>query len=76
MEQRLPVSKVCQDLGIGKSTLDRWKRELQQNGLSAFPGKGHLRPEEERLRKLERENEILRRERDILKKALTIFSSQ
>lgn len=75
VEQQLSVSKVCQDLAIGKSTLDRWVRELKQHSLSAFPGKGHLRPEEERLRKLERENEILRRERDILKKALSIFSS-
>jgi transposase len=31
-------------------------------------------PEEERIRRLERENEILRQERDILKKAVAIFS--
>jgi transposase-like protein len=30
--------------------------------------------ETERIRKLERENEILRQERDILKKAIAIFS--
>ena len=40
-----------------------------------FPGSGYLKPEDDRLRRLERENEILRRERDILKKAMAIFSS-
>ena len=76
-EEKLPVRKVSHDLGIGKSTLDRWIHEFEQSGESAvFPGKGHQSPEAERYRKLERENEILRRERDILKKALAIFSSQ
>ena len=40
----------------------------------AFPGHGRLTPEQERIRQLERENEILRQERDILKKAVAIFS--
>jgi transposase len=65
-----------QDLGIGLSTLQHWVRELKvQGSKNAFPGTGHCKAEEERLRKLERENEVLRRERDILKKALAIFSS-
>ena len=38
------------------------------------PGTGHLKPEDEEMRRLQRENAILREERDILKKALAIFS--
>lgn len=75
-DQGLTVKQVSQDLGIGISTLERWITEHKQHGSAAFPGKGHLRPEDDKLRSLERENEILRRERDILKKALAIFSSQ
>ena len=63
-----------QELGIGPGNLSRWKKELAQEGEQAFPGKGHLAPEEERVRKLERENAILRQERDILKKVVEIFS--
>lgn len=75
-EKGLTIQRVCSDLGIGYSTLQRWMREIKDYGeRSAFPGSGYLKPEEERLRKLERENEILRRERDILKKAMAIFSS-
>ena len=35
---------------------------------------GKLKPEDEELRRLKKENEDLRQEREILKKALAIFS--
>jgi transposase len=64
------------ELGIGSGNLSRWKREFAADGEGAFPGHGRLTPEQERLRQLERENEILRQERDILKKAIAIFSER
>ena len=69
------ASQLERELGIGKGNLWRWKRKLAENGDNAFPGQGRLTPDQERLRKLERENEVLRQERDILKKAVAIFSS-
>ena len=68
------ASELERELGIGKGNLWRWKRKFAANGEDAFPGHGRLTPEQERLRQLERENEILRQERDILKKAVAIFS--
>jgi transposase len=68
------TSELERDLDIGRGNLWRWKREFAENGMGAFPGHGRLTPEQERLRELERENEILRQERDILKKAVAIFS--
>lgn len=62
------------ELGLGKGIILNWKKELEGNGDQAFPGHGRLAPEQQRLRDLERENEILRQERDILKKAIAIFS--
>lgn len=62
------------ELGLGGGNISRWKKELAQEGEQAFPGQGHLAPDEERLRKLEREVAILRQERDILKKVVEIFS--
>lgn len=76
LDKGLKASRVSSDLGVGLSTLERWISEHKQHGAAAFPGKGKLRLDDERLKKLERENEILKRERDILKKALAIFSSQ
>jgi len=62
-------------LGIGQGVLSRWKRQLEDDGAQAFPGKGHLKPDDEQLRRLKHENQRLRRERDILKKAVAIFST-
>jgi transposase len=74
-EPGVTARKVEQRLGIGQGVLSRWKRELKNDGKQAFPGKGHLKPDDEELRTLKRENERLRRERDILKKAVAIFST-
>ena len=65
---------IERDLGISQGIISRWKRELKQDGEVAFPGKGRLKPQDEELRRLKRENDRLRRERDILKKAVAIFS--
>ena len=68
-------AQVERRLGIGQGVLTRWKRQLREDGKQAFPGKGHLKPEDAEMRRLKRENERLRRERDILKKAVAIFST-
>lgn len=70
------ANQLESDLGIGRGNLWRWKREFAADGEDAFPGHGRLTPEQEELRRLKRENEILRQERDILKKAIAIFSER
>jgi transposase len=68
------AAEIERDLGIGKSCLSRWKQKSSMDGRQAFHGHGRLTPEQERLRQLERENEVLHQERGILKKAVAIFS--
>ena len=68
------ATQIERELGIGKGNLWRWKRQFAVHGKDAFLGHGGLAPEQEQIRRLERENEILRQERDILKKAVAIFS--
>ena len=70
----LSVAQASRDLGIRESVLGRWKKQLAADPEEAFPGKGHLKSQDEELRRLRRQNEILRQERDILKKAVGIFS--
>ncbi len=50
------------------------RKELTEHGSEAFPGSGHQTAQEEEVRRLKRELEIVKQERDILKKALGIFS--
>ena len=68
------IASIARDLGVHPNVLYRWREQLLKDPDHAFPGKGKLKPEDEELRKLRRENETLKEERDILKKALGVFS--
>ena len=68
------ASQIERELGIGAGNLWRWKRKYGSDIEQDTPDPGGRTPEQEHIRALERENEILRQERDILKKAVAIFS--
>jgi len=68
------VTDVAHSLGIHENLLHTWKRKYKEDPASSFPGKGHLNPQDEELRKLQKENANLKEDREILKKALAIFS--
>jgi len=67
-------AQVARDLGIPASCLSHGKKKYTDEGADAFPGRGRLKPEDEEVRRLRRELEIVRQERGILKKAVAIFS--
>jgi transposase len=69
-------SAVARDLGISANLLARWKQQLEEDGADAFPGKGHLKPEDEELKRLQREVSRLRQENEFLKKATAYFAKE
>ena len=69
------AATVETELGITPGLLYRWKKMQEKAGGQAFPGRGHVPADQEKVRLLEKENRILRQERDILKKAVAIFSN-
>ena len=74
LESGRSVESIASDLGLSKNTLFNWKKKYLTDAKNAFPGKGHLKPEREELRKKDREIATLKMERDILKKALGYFA--
>src|SRR5207237_6619985 len=66
------MSQIARDLGIADSTLHHWCKLLSEQGEQAFPGSGHQSPQEEEIRHLKREVDLLRQERDILKCAVVV----
>ena len=68
------VTEVARSLGIHENLLRTWKRKYKEDLAGSFPGKGHLKPQDEEFRKLQKENTNLKEDREILKKALAIFS--
>lgn len=68
------VKTIAGELGISDNTLFNWKKKYLEDAKNAFPGKGHMKPEQEELRRKDREIARLKMERDILKKAIAYFT--
>ena len=66
------IAQVADDLGIGLSTLTRWKRRYREADLLA----GLHEDTAKELARLRKENELLRQERDLLKKATAFFARE
>ena len=71
IETGVNVSVVSNDLGIGKSTLDKWIRVYKSKNQTAAININ----EREELRNLKAENLKLKLERDLLKKASIFFAT-
>ena len=70
------VSGTAEELGIHKTTLRLWMRDLEADGDQAFPGQGRLKADEEEIRKLRLELKRVTEEREILKKAALFFAQE
>ena len=66
------IRQVAGDLGVGVSSLGKWKRQYEEADLLAGPHDDVSRE----LARLRRENELLRAERDLLKKATAFFAKE
>ncbi len=76
VEQGYSCAAAGRSLGVNGSLIGRWKRELQDHAVEAFPGKGKRTPEQQRIYELETENRRLRMEKEILKKATAFFAKE
>jgi transposase len=74
-DQGLSVAEVARRLGVGENCLRNWRAAAREKGEAAFPGHGHLPPDEDEVRRLRLEVQRLRAERDLLKKAAAYFAS-
>lgn len=70
------VSEVARELGVGRSQLERWRKQLQKakSPQTAFPGNGNLSADKKDLEDLKKQLARVTEEREILKKALAVFS--
>ena len=62
------ITSAARDLGTLLPVLRKWIKAAQDAGEQAFPGQGRpaLTTEQQELKRLRKENEILRQEREIL----------
>jgi transposase len=55
MQGGRPVAEVARDLGIHENLLYNWRRKYLDDTVHVFPGKGHLKPADEEMRRLKKE---------------------
>jgi transposase len=68
------LTDVAQNLGIARSLLQYWKKQLEKSQPEVFPGHGNASGEAAEIARLKKELRDAKEERDILKKALAYFA--
>lgn len=71
-ESGRPTIELSQEYGVGKSTINNWRRAYRKNPNNKVTVE--MSCEQKRIRELERQLADATLERDILKKAVRIFS--
>lgn len=69
-----PVTQVARELGLRQNQIYKWRKELENHGKTAFPGKGHTADEDSENARLRKELAEAKEEIEILKKAAAYFA--
>ena len=67
------IRDVAESLGLGKSTVDKWARQLRNERAGNLSSATPLTPDQIRIRELERKLRILEEDNQILKKASALL---
>lgn len=75
VDQGYSVRDAAESLGVGKSSLDKWARQLRQERSGVSPTATPLTAEQQKIRELEAKIRRIEMEKDILKKATALLMS-
>ena len=71
---KLTVTEAARELGCSRSAIYSWMKKLSEDVEFGLPGSGHMKPDLEYQRQLEKENKQLKNEVEFLKKAAAYFA--
>lgn len=75
VDQGYTVRAACDAVGVGKSTMEYWVRQLRQERQGETPKAAALTPEQRRIQELEKQLRRVEEEKEILKKATALLMS-
>ena len=75
-DRGVSVAQAARDLDVHENVMRKWVKEFGSDPAQAFPGQGQMKPEQQEIERLRRENNRLRAERDILVKAAAFFAKE
>lgn len=75
VDQGYSIAKAAQAMNVGKSTMDKWVRQLREERAGVRPKATPMTPDQLKIRELEKKIRDLEIEKDILKKATALLMS-
>ncbi|NRP09423.1 Transposase [Marinobacterium sp. xm-a-121] len=75
VDQGYKVREAAEAMGVGKSTMDKWVRQLRAERKGESPKATPMTEEQRRIRELEKQVKQLEMEKEILKKASALLMS-
>ena len=75
LDQGRPYKETCEAMGIGKTSLESWVRQLKAERAGKAPNASALTPEQREIRDLKRKIKRIEEEKEILKKATALLMS-
>jgi len=73
VDQGRSIRDVADSLGLGKSTVDKWSRQLKQERGGTLSSATPITPDQLKIRELERKIKLLEGDNEILKKASALL---
>ena len=76
VDKNYSIREAAEAMNVGKSTVDKWARQLREERLGKSPaGASPITPDQRRIRELENKLKRLEEEKEILKKATALLMS-
>ncbi|MBW9267914.1 MAG: transposase [Candidatus Thiodiazotropha sp. (ex. Lucinisca nassula)] len=67
--QQYSIRAACEAMGVSKSSLENWVRQLRQERVGETPKSSAMTPDQRRIQELEKRLRQVETEKEILKKA-------
>ena len=75
VDQNYSIREAAQAMNVGKSTMDKWVRQLRQERSGESPKATPMTPDQRKIRELEKRIRQIELEKEILKKATALLMS-
>jgi transposase len=75
VDQGYTLKAACDAMGVGKSTLENWVRQLRQERQGTTPKGSAITADQRRIQELEKQLRRVEMEKEILKKATALLMS-
>jgi transposase len=75
VDQGYTIRAACDSMGVSKSTLENWVRQLRKEHQGETPKASAMTPEQRRIQELEKPVRRIEMEKEILKKATALLMS-